>query len=79
MRQRYPNVSLAIKEGLRRKSVLLANAITIFKSYNCHTEAKGWMGSQVVFPRGKQLHVMPKTHVLGEAAPCNAKTILSLP
>lgn len=25
-------------------------------------EAKGWMGSQVVFPRGKQLHVMHKRH-----------------
>lgn len=58
----YLKVSLVIKEEIRRKSVLLAKTIIIFKPYNCHGEAKGWMGSQVVLPRGNKLHVTPKRH-----------------
>lgn len=61
MGQMYLKVSLAIKEELRRKSVLLAKAVIIFKSY-CHREAKGWMGSQVGLLRGNQLRVTPKRH-----------------
>jgi len=48
--QMYLKVSLAMKEELRRKSVLLAKATIICKSYDCHNEATGWMGSLVILP-----------------------------
>lgn len=51
---------LSHKGRIEKEVCTSCKSITIFKSFNCHTEAKGWMGSQVVFPRGKQLHVTPR-------------------